>query len=192
MDGIDDALSSSPSPLVLHASFENTDCLFFIRYLPEDTVNPRWFLVQINQLETAHFKMDPSTSDNYCVTFLSRHPDDNHLCDDVARWWLEWHEYSLNDDNILVYGSRMLFKPNRKPNLSKFMLWTDSIHLSDSSCYIHGPFNFDSRSDVISAKQFVTLRHWKLLLTSIIALGIVPPTISTLTQAKPRKRRKHH
>ena len=74
------------------------------------------------------------------------------LSQDVARWWREWHEYKLNDDNIPAYGSCMLFKPNRKPNLSNFMLLTDSIHLSDSSCYIHGPFNFDSRSDVISAK----------------------------------------
>ena len=86
----------------------------------------------------------------------------------------------------------MLLKPNRKPNLSKFMLLTDSIHLSDSSCYIHGPFNFDSISDVISAKQFVPLRHWEFLLTSSIALGFVPPTISTLTQVKPRKRRNFH
>ena len=192
VDGIDDDLSSPPSPLVLHASLENTDCLFFIRYLPDDTVKPRWFLVQINHVDTANLKMDSLTSGDYHVTFLARHPDDNHLCDGVARWWPEWHEYKLNDDNIPVYGSRMLFKPNRKPNLSKFMLWTDSIHLSDSSCYIHGPFSFDSRSDVISAKQFVALRHWEFLLTSCIALGIVPPTISTLTQAKPRKRRKLH
>ena len=135
--------------------------------------------------------MIPSTTGGHHVTFLSRHPDDNHLCDDVARWWPEWHEYLLNDDNIPVYGSRMLFKPNRKPNLAKYMLWTDSIHLSDSSCFIHGPFNFDSRSDVISAKQFVALRHWEFLLTSCIALCIVPPTISTLTATTPRKRRKH-
>ena len=79
--------------------------------------------------------MDPSTTGDYHVTFLSRHPGDNHLCDDVARWWPEWHEYSLNDENIPVYGSRMIFKLNRKPNLAKYMLWTDSIHLSDSSCF---------------------------------------------------------
>ena len=134
--------------------------------------------------------MDPSTTGDYHVTFLSRHPDDNHLCDDVARWWPEWHEYSMNDENIPVYGSRMLFKPNRKPDLKKYMLWSDSVHLTDSSCFIHGPFNFDSRSDVVSAKQFVALCHWEYLLTSCITLGIVPPTISTLTATKPRKRRK--
>ena len=84
-----------------------------------------------------------------------------------------------------VYGSRMLFKPNRKPNLTKYMVWTDSVHLTNFACFIHGPFNFDSHSDVISAKQFAALRHWEFLLTSCIALIIVPPTISTLTATKP-------
>ena len=131
--------------------------------------------------------MNPSTMGNYHVTFLSRHSDDNHLCNNVAHWWTESHEYSLNDENIAVYGSRMLFKPNSKHNLAKYMLWTDFVYLTDSSCFIYVPFNFDSRSDVISAKQFVALRHWEFLLTSCIALSIVFPTISTLTATNPRK-----
>ena len=190
VESVDDTLSSPPSPLTLHTSLAQTGCLFFIQYLPDDTIKPRWFLVQVNHIETKILKMDPSKTGDYHVTFLSRHPDDNHLCDDAARWWPEWHEYSMNDENIPVYGSRMLFKPNRKPDLKKYMLWSDSVHLNDSSCFIHGPFNFDSRSDVVSAKQFVALCHWEYLLTSCITLGIVPPTISTLTATKPRKRRK--
>ena len=70
----------------------------------------------------------------------------------IARWWPEWHEYSVNDENIPVYGCRMLFKPNRKLDLTKYMLWSDSVHLTYSSCFIYGPFKFDSRSDVISTK----------------------------------------
>ena len=85
----------------------------------------------------------------------------------------------------------MLYKSNRKPDLTKNMLWTDSVHLTDSSCFIHEPFNFDSRSDVISAKQFGDLRHWEYLISSCIALSIVPPTISTLNATKARKRRKN-
>ena len=115
---------------------------------------------------------------DYHVTFLSRHPHINHLCDDIARWWSEWHEYSLNDDNTPVYGSRILFKPTRKPDLTKYMLWTDSVHLTDLSYFIYGPFNYDSRSDNISAKQFVALRHCEYFLTSCIA-------------TKTRKRRKN-
>ena len=71
------------------------------------------------------------------------------------------------------------------------MLWSDSVNLTDSSCFIHEPFNFDSHSDVISAKQFVALCHWEYLLTYFITLGIVPPTISTLTSTKPRNRKKN-
>ena len=96
----------------MHESLENTDCFFFIHYLPEDTVKPRWFRVQVNHIETAILKMNPSTTGDYHVTFLSRHPDDNHLCDDITRWWPEWHAYSLNDENIPVYGLPMLFKQN--------------------------------------------------------------------------------
>ena len=89
----------------------------FIQYLSDDTIKPRWFLVQVNHIEAAILKMDPSTTGDYYATFLSRHPDDNHLCDDVVCWWPEWYKYSVNDENIPVNCSRMLFKPNRKPDL---------------------------------------------------------------------------
>ena len=97
----------------------------------------------------------------------------------------------MNDENIPVYGSRMLLNRIENHDLKKYMLWSDSVHLTDLSCFIHGPFNFDSRSDVISAKQFVALCHWEYLITSCIILGIVPNTLSTLTATKPRKRRKN-
>ena len=88
-EAVDDTLSSPPSPLTLHASLENTDCLFFIQYLPEDTIRSRWFLVQVNHIETSLLKMDSSTTGDYHVTSLSRHFDDKHLCNDVSRWWPE-------------------------------------------------------------------------------------------------------
>ena len=44
--------ASPPSPLVLHASLNKIDCLFFIHYLPEDTIRFRWLLVQVNHIET--------------------------------------------------------------------------------------------------------------------------------------------
>ena len=102
VEAINDTVSSPPFPLILHASLDKTDCLFFIPYLPVDTVKPRWFLVQVSHIETAILKMNLSTTGDYHVTFLSRHPDDNHLCDDVARWWPEWHKYSLDGENIPV------------------------------------------------------------------------------------------
>lgn len=65
-------------------------------------------------------KMKPITVDDNYVTFLAKHPDDSHICDDdTSRCWLEWHTYKLDDNNIPVYGERMLFSSNRKPNPKK-------------------------------------------------------------------------
>ena len=116
MEAINDTLFSLPFSLILHTSLENTDCLFFIHYLPVHTVKPHWFLVQVHHIETTLLKLDPSTTGDYHDTFLSRHPDDNYLYDDVSLWWPEWHDYSLNDENITVYDSRMLL--NQIANLT--------------------------------------------------------------------------
>ena len=75
----------------------------------------------------------------------------------------------------------MLFGPKRKPNPSKYILWTDSVHLTDSSCYLYVPFNFDSHSDMITSKQYITLTHWEHPLTICHTFGVVPPILSTLT-----------
>ena len=102
-------------------------------------------------------QLDSLTTGDYHVTFLSRHPSDNTLCDDAARWWPLWYEYVLDKINVPVYGARILFGPTRKLDLKKYILWTDSIHLTDPSCFLHGPFNFDTRSDVIKPKQYIAL-----------------------------------
>ena len=114
------------------------------------------------------------------LLLLSRNPSDNTLCDDAARWWPLWYEYVLDKINVPVYGARILFGPTRKLDLKKYILWTDSIHLTDPSCFLHGPFNFDTRSDVIKPKQYIALTHWEFLLTRCSVLSIVPPTLSTL------------
>ena len=78
----------------------------------------------------------------------------------------------------------MLFGPKRKPDSSKYILWSDSVHLTDFSCYLHGSFNFDSYSDVIIAKQHIALTHWKYCLTFFHTFSIVPPILSILTAIK--------
>ena len=127
---------------------------------------------------------------NNHVTFISR-PDDIYLCDDITRWWYLWHEYKKDEDNVPLYGARMLFGPKRKQDINKYILWTDSIHLTDSSCYLHSTFNFDSHSDVITAEQHISLTHWEFLLTICHSFSIVPLILSTLTTGKgPTKKRK--
>ena len=128
--------------------------------------------------------MNPETTGDYHVNFSTRHSDDTHLCDDKARWWPEWHEYKLDSDNVPVYGTRVLFLPKRKPDQKKYMLWSDSVTLTDSNYFIHGPFNYDAHTDVIQPKQHVALTHWEFLLSFCSQFSIVPPTLSILTVCK--------
>ena len=123
------------STLTLHNSLPNSDCLFFVRYIPENTVKANWFLVQINHAETLTLEMDSKTTGDYHVTFLSRHPDDGKLCDDKARWWPLWYEHANNSDDFPLYGARILLGPKRKPDPDKYILWSDSVDLTDTSCF---------------------------------------------------------
>ena len=72
---------SPPSPLVLSKSLSTSDDLFLTRYNPEDTFKQRWFHVQVNHVETTVLNMHPDTTGDYHVTFLTRHLDNKHLCD---------------------------------------------------------------------------------------------------------------
>ena len=105
--------------------------------------------------------MDSKSTGNYHVTFISRHPKNNDLCDETTRWWPLCHEYKNDKNNLPIYGARMLFGPKRKPDSNKYILWTDSVPLTDLSCYLLGPFNFDSHSDIITTNQHVALTHWE-------------------------------
>lgn len=75
-----------PSPLTLHRSIFNSHCLFFVRYIPENTFKPCWFLAKINHAETALLNLDSQYIGDYHITFISRYTDDSHLCNDSARW----------------------------------------------------------------------------------------------------------
>ena len=83
------------------------------------------------------------------------HPDDSHLFDNVTFWWFEWYEYHVDDRNSPVYGTRMIFGPKWKPKQNKYIVWTDSVNLTSSSCYIRELFNCDSCFDVISTKTII-------------------------------------
>ena len=141
---VHDNFSNPVSPLALQKCLDMTDHLSFIRYIPEDTIKLRWFLVQLNHHETEILKVYSLRTGYSRVTFLSRHHVDKKLCNYVAHWWPEWYEYYLDDSNIPVSDVRMLFSQKLKPNLTKYMLWTNSAHLTYTSCFLHWSFNFDS------------------------------------------------
>ena len=87
-------------------------------------------------------------------------------------------------NNIPLYGARMLFGSKRKPDTCKCILWTNSVYLTDSSCYLHGQFHFDSHSDVIIAKHHIARTHWEYRLNVCHSFIIVPLILSTLTTVK--------
>ena len=62
------------------------------------------------------------------------------MCDDVAWWGRELYKYHLDDQNVPVYGARMLFGSKQKLNLYKYTLWTDLVHLTDACCFIRLAF----------------------------------------------------
>ena len=86
---------SPPSPIVLSKSLSTSDGLFLIHYTSEDTFKQRWFLVQVNHVETTILNIHPDTTCDYYVKFLAKYPDDKNLCDDKTRWWPERHKYQL-------------------------------------------------------------------------------------------------
>ena len=90
--------------------------------------------------------MHPDTTG---VTFLARSPDDKYLCDNKSQWWHEWHEYKLDDNNVPVYGARMMSLLKQNLKLKKYMLWSDSVHLTDAKYFIHDSFNYDAHDDFI-------------------------------------------
>ena len=77
----------------------------------------------------------------------------------------------LDDNNVSVYGARILFSPKRKPNLKKYMLLSNFVHFTDTKVFIHGVFNYDAHDDIIQPKHYVALTHWKfysLFVTSLV------------------------
>ena len=78
--------------------------------------------------------MNSKRSGDYHVMFISRHPNDSHICDDTARWQPLCHEYKNDKNNVPINDARMFFSLKRKPNPNKYIIWTDFVYLTDHSC----------------------------------------------------------
>ena len=123
--------------------------------------------------------LQPETSGHHLVALLTRHPSDKQQTDDLVRWWPKWHEYTIGADNIPDFDQRVLFHPLRNPNLFKFRLWTDTVRLTNSNCYLQGLFDFEYRNDVLNPCNYVACDQWLLLDSSCSVSGIVPSLLST-------------
>jgi hypothetical protein len=202
----DDAIASPPAPAptmpaedpnaaatLLQTIAKSNDRLFFISFTPEGAMRAQWYLVEVDLESSSRCDLsrDYATTGTYYVNFYARHPSDQDLCDALSRWWLEWHEYETNEEGIIEFGRRILHRPNTQPNPAKYITYSDTLNLLDTTPLI-GPFDFApaQRSPSTSrTRQYVDMTHWHALRDACLDRGIQPPTISDDTQRrkKPRK-----
>ena len=103
------------------------DKLFFIKFTPEKTLRPRWYLISVDLESTEFVNINYLEDFTYWCVFQARHPSDKHLSDEYARWWPEWHRYhkdSVTGD--IVFGDRILFQPSRIPPKDKYIQWAEA------------------------------------------------------------------
>jgi hypothetical protein len=195
------AQPSTPTAQQLYTDISSsTDKLFFVSYKDAGTFRPRWFLVSADMSQTltdTRCKDHTNTGIYYCH-FYMKHPNDRYEYDHNARWWPEWHLFKRGTDNIIDYGTTVLFPPTQTPNSSKYIAWADTISLCNPAIHILGPFNMEQpysrpNQSTPSYKQYIPMDLWTSLGNICINRGITPPhlydfpLIETATRTNKRR-----
>ena len=159
------------------------DKLFFIRFTPERTMRPRWYLIQIDMQSTEETNPLAHTNGKYWCMFLAKHPEDNKTSDEFSRWWPEWYRYThCKKTNDVVYGDRILIRPSTTPDSSKFVQWAMELQLfGQNNCNLVGPFNFEEINASNRMRQKVPRLRWTQLQNICNTHGILPPTFGSNT-----------
>ena len=182
------ATASTPTPASLASTLaSSSDKLFFISYLPSGTARPRWYLVRVDPALTATDPdcIDSDTSGIYHVQFLLKHPSDKTMSDPRSRWWPQWNKFSTSPiDGIMEYGSIQLLPPARIPDPSKFVAWSAAVPLSNPSCHLLGPFDFQPCLLASDRRSVVPPHLWDNLFSLCQARGIIPPALSPTTSSR--------
>ena len=127
---------------------ESKHKLLFIKFTLVSTLIPPCYLIQFYLYIT--LALNPATPPNvmYYYFFLAKHPNEIHKSDKYSQWWLKWHDYSwCKDINDIIYGRRVLFRPNKTPEISRYIQWVYKLSLMGSPSSkqspptIIGPFN---------------------------------------------------
>ena len=168
-------------PVTSHSTIASSlDKLFFINYTPEGTMQPRWYLIQIDMEST--LTMNPSYKSDgiYWCVFLASHPNDSGKVDSDRRWWPEWHRYHRDPSSKeIIFDDRVLIRPNHTPSSDKFIQWACLLPIvSSSNCVLLGPFNFVPISQSNRVRQRVPISCWHHLHRLCIHHGLPPPSLS--------------
>ena len=171
------------------------DKIFFVAYTDEGTFRPRWFMISVDMVQTqqdTRCNNHISTGIYYCHFYL-KHPNDNNEPDHNARWWPEWHLFTTGTDNIIDYGTKVLFPPTQTPDSSKYIAWADTIPLCNPSTYLLGPYNMERsysrpNQNTPSYKQYLAIDYWSSLGHICLERGITPPNLFAFPSINQRTR----
>ena len=181
--------SNTPRPpfetntnLALDRITDNIDLsnqLFFIQYTPEGTLRRRWYLIQVDMESTLEVNPDFASNGLFWCVFLARHPSDHKRSDEYCRWWPDWYKFThCIKTNDMIYGDRVLIRPNTTPCSTKFVQWAALLPLrSQDSISLAGPFTFEPITPSNRVRQKVEYSNWLILIDACTMLGITPPSI---------------
>lgn len=68
----------------------------------------RWYSITTDLNITGYLVFKLRQTGMHHITFITRHSDGKKKRDDKARW-LDWHVYSMDDNNSIICGHRILF-----------------------------------------------------------------------------------
>ena len=176
---VEETTNSVLNPISDPVNFSNK--LFFVQYTPEGTLRARWYLIQVDMESTLEVNPHYATDSLYWCVFLARHPDDNKKSDELCRWWPDWYRYkTCVQTNDIIYGDRILIRPNAIPCKTKFIQWATLLTLcGPDTVSLAGPFNFEAVDESNRVRQKVHHSHWSLLIDACALFGITPPTIGS-------------
>lgn len=161
------------------------DRLFFIEFVPAHTLRPKWFLVQVDLELSKTNDIDFTNSGLYVCSFLAKHPTDIKKSDERSRWWPDWYEYHRDKTGNIVYGDRVLFRPNITPNRDKYILWAAPISLATPVHYLLGPFDFRTASNSFRTRNTIDPQTWHQLHSICLEKHLQPPMLGVQNSPKP-------
>ena len=168
---------------------QSKDKLFFIRFTPAQTMRARWYLVQVNIEDTQELNADYIKNGIYYCCFLAKHPSDTGKSDEFSRWWPDWYEYHrCKQTDDIVFGDRILFAPNRKPDGDKYIQWAEEVDLISDQHRLIGPFDFEAISAANRTRYKVEGKVWRKCFDICLSLNITPPTTGSQSSNVPTRK----
>jgi hypothetical protein len=141
-------------PALYHAILKSKDRLFFVNFTATGTINPKIFIVQAD-LESSARCTETSgyrTNGRYYCEFLAAHEFDVNLPWNKCHWRTEWHEYTRNSYQEIVFGQRRRFPAQRNANADKYIAYAEFINLTCPQTFVYGPFNFEEEGTTPSGR----------------------------------------